>query len=87
MDLGEGPRYLSFDGSHQPILAVEVILNNADSTPGTFGWLTRFSVITTGAAAETWPTINALYIEGILDPDGNWRADFPQPTFDDPTKF
>lgn len=69
------------------VYAKEIRLNDADRKPGTLGWLTRFSLVTTGETAENWPTINAHHVDGILSPDGDWQADFPEPSIDQPTKF
>lgn len=51
-------------------------------TPGTIGWLMRFGLATT---SDKWPTVNAAYVDEVIDFDGNWIASFPEPTPGHPT--
>lgn len=79
----------SFPSGHYggQIIASQIELRDAHRVPGTFGWLTRFTLIAAGETALRWPTINAVYVDGILDVEGNWQADFPEPTIGNPTVF
>lgn len=65
----------------------EIILSHPEAKPGTAGWVNRFTLITSEETAEKWPTISSAYSEGLLDSEGNWIADFQEPTEDNPTKF
>lgn len=69
------------------VLASRIELRDAQRVPGTLGWLSRFSLITAGETAEKWPTVNATYVLGVIDGEGSWIADFPEPTIDNPTVF
>lgn len=69
------------------VIASRIELQDTRRVPGTFGWLTRFKIITAGETAAKWPTINAAFVNGILDDEGNWQADFSEPTIDNPTVF
>ena len=82
MELGLGPRIFRSD-TYGAFAASEIRLNDtlADC------WLIRFQLVTVGKVASRWPTINALYVDGIFDPTGDWIAPFPEPTADEPTKF
>jgi hypothetical protein len=83
----EGLRTFPSNNYGGQVTASRIELKDPNRKLGTVGWLTRFTLITAGQTAEKWPTINACYVNGIIDDDGNWIANFPEPTAENPTTF
>jgi hypothetical protein len=82
----QGERVFDSPG-HGKVQASKIELRYPDEKEGTLGWLARFQLNCCGETAKTWPTIHANYVNGIVDTQGNWIADFPEPTRDNPTNL
>ena len=77
-----GKEFHTLEGKE--LLAHRIRLIEPEAQPKSLLWCVRFALDITQSKPDQ---VNAFYVEGILDANGGWAADFAEPIQDQPTAF